>query len=289
MLSFFRNVGRGILFSNLFIAACAFGLVWQTYLLLQLPVKLWLAGLAFLATFFIYNLDGLLPYKFNQNVVISERKLWLARNRSILLIFLGLAGLSSFYLFIRHGQIDHFWFIAHLVVISLLYSSRIIPQKNGTYMPLRNVPLVKVFLIAYVWSCVTVILPLQTVNMPIFTLEAGVLLLRRFFFLFALTLLFDIRDFEKDRITSTLTFPGLFGVRLTKVFSLLLLLIFAVFTFFTEEGLVLLNLELSAVVAALVVWFSHEKRSDYYFLILADGMMLLQFFLVYLAVSKIIS
>ncbi|QMU26906.1 UbiA prenyltransferase family protein [Adhaeribacter radiodurans] len=289
MLTFFRNVGRGILFSNLFIAACAFSLVWQTYLLLQLPVQLWLAWLAFLATFLIYNLDGLLPYKFNQNIVISERKLWLVHHRSLLLESISLAGIISFYLFIRHGQTDHVWFIAHLVIISLLYSLRIIPQKNGTFMPLRNVPLVKVFLIAYVWSCVTVILPLQTVNLPIFTLETGVLLLRRFSFLFALTLLFDIRDFEKDRITSTLTFPGLFGVRLTKVFSLFLLLIFAVLTYFTEKGNVLLSLELSAVIAALVVWFSHEKRSDYYFLILADGMMLLQFFLVYLAVSSSIS
>src|SRR5207253_1891070 len=194
-------------------------------------------------------------------------------------------GLSSLYLFIRHGQTHHIWFIAHLVAISVLYSSRIIPQKNGTYMPLRNVPLVKVFLIAYVWSCVTVILPLLTVSIPILSTETVFLLLRRFFFLFALTLLFDIRDFEKDRITSTLTFPGLVGVRFTKILSLVLLLIFAGLTWFTESGLMLFSLELSAVIAAMVVWFSHEKRNDYYFLILADGMMLLQFLLVYLAAT----
>ncbi|PSR54770.1 hypothetical protein AHMF7605_15280 [Adhaeribacter arboris] len=285
MQSFFRDVGRCILFSNTFIAACAFGLVWQTYLLLQLPVRLWLAELAFLATFFIYNLDGLLPYKFNQNVLISERKNWLTRNRPILLFCMSIAGLSSLYLFARHGQTHHIWFIAHLVAISILYSSRIIPQKNGMYMPLRNVPLVKVFLVAYVWSCVTVILPLLAGNISILSTENVLLLLRRFFFLFALTLLFDIRDFEKDRLARTLTFPGLVGVRFTKILSLVLLLIFAELTWFTESGLMLFNLELSAAIAAMVVWFSHEKRNDYYFLILADGMMLLQFLLVYLAAT----
>ncbi|MDQ4141024.1 MAG: hypothetical protein M3142_10920 [Bacteroidota bacterium] len=287
MQSFFRNVGSGILFSNLFIAACAFGLVWQTYLLLHLPVKFWQATLVFLATFFVYNLDGLLPYKFSQNVLVSERKQWVIRHRRILFWIIGFTGLAAFYLFIRYGQTQHFWFIAHLVAISLLYSARIVPQKKGGYMPLRNLPLVKVFLIAYVWSCVTVILPILTTHIPIFSGLVITLFLRRFCFLFALTLLFDIRDYEKDKMTSTLTFPGLVGVRLTKFFSLVLLLVFAVITWFTESGPVLYSLELSALVASGIVWLSHEKRNDYYYLILADGMMLLQFLLVYVATTII--
>lgn len=283
MFTFFRTALHYILFSNLFIAACAFGLVWQTYLLLQVPVRFWEAGLAFLATFFVYNLDGLLPYKFNQNVVFSERKKWISRHRPILLVVVGLSGLAAFYLFIRYVQVGHIWFIAHLVVISLLYSWQIIPDKDGTYKPLRNVPLVKVFLIAYVWSCVTVLLPLLSIGMPAFSVEVGVLLLRRFCFLFALTLLFDIRDYDKDKVTNTLTFPGLVGIRNTKILSVTLLLLFGWLTWQTETGAALLALELSGVAAAGVVLFSHQKRSDLYFLILADGMMLMQFLLVYFA------
>ncbi|RDC66017.1 UbiA prenyltransferase family protein [Adhaeribacter pallidiroseus] len=285
VLSFFRIIGRGILFSNLFIATCAFGLVCQTYLLLHLPVRYWQACLAFLATFFIYNLDGLLPYKFNQNVIVSERKVWLMNNRSVLLFSIGLAAIMAVFLFIRYGQPHYFWLIGHLVAISFFYSWRIIPQKNGVSIPLRNIPLLKIFLIAYVWSCVTVILPLLALAVDNFLLSTnvGILFMRRFTFLFALTLVFDIRDYKKDKITHTLTFPGLVGVFSTKVFASLLLLVFAVLTWYSESGSALIHLELSAGLALLVVWFSTENRSDYYFLIFADGMMLVQSILVLMA------
>lgn len=285
MLSSFRAIGRGILFSNLFIAICAFGLVCQTYLLLNIPIKFWLANLALLATFFIYNLDGLLPYKFNQNVVLSERKAWLAHHRRSLMLGISVAGVIALYLFIRYGQVHHFWFIGHLVIISIFYSWRIIPQKNKAQIPLRNIPLVKVFLIAYVWSCVTVILPLLTIDKPLMSFNVGALFMRRFTFLFALTLVFDIRDYKKDIIMRTLTFPGLVGILLTKVLASVSLLIFGVLSWFTETGPALISLELSAILALLVVWFSNEKRSDYYFLILTDGTMLLQFLLVYVAAN----
>ena len=285
MFTFFRTLLRYVLFSNLFIAVCAFGLVWQTYLLLQVPVRIWEAVLAFLATFFIYNLDGLLPYKFNQNVAFSERKSWVVQHRKPLLVLVCVSGLAAVSLFFWYVQVSHIWFIAHLVAISLLYSSQIIPRKNGASIPLRNLPLVKVFLIAYVWSCVTVLLLLLSVGLPFFSTEVDILFIRRFSFLFALTLLFDIRDYVKDKVTNTLTFPGLVGVRNTKVFSIGLLVLFSVLTWQTETGPALQALELSAIAAAFVVLFSHEKRNDYYFLILADGMMLLQSLLVYIALQ----
>ncbi|QNF32409.1 hypothetical protein HUW51_06565 [Adhaeribacter swui] len=283
ILASFRSIGKGILFSNVFIATCAFGLVCQTYLLLNLPIRYWQASLAFLATFFIYNLDGLLPYKFNQNVVVSERKIWVIHYRQKLLFCIGLAGAIALFLFINYGQPRYLWLIAHLVIISMLYSWRIIPQKNGDLIPLRNIPLLKIFLIAYVWSCVTVILPLLATNKLSISVDIGLLFLRRFTYLFALTLLFDIRDYKKDKITHTLTFPGLVGVLFTKILATILLLVFAVATWLSEVGPALLSLEVSAVIALAVVWLSHEKRSEYYYLIFADGMMLVQSLLVFMA------
>ena len=96
-------------------------------------------------------------------------------------------------------------------------------------------------------------------------------------------MLFDIRDYKKDKITRTLTFPGLVGEFSTKVLASMLLLIFAVLTWYSESGPALINLELSAGLALLVVWFSTENRNDYYFLIFVDGMMLIQSILVVLA------
>lgn len=281
---FFRTLVRTFLFSNLFIAACAGGLVWQTYLLLHQPPQIWLALLAFFATLFIYNLDSLLPYKFNQRIQLSERKLWVRQHRGFLLVLSGIAALAAAGLFLWFAPVYHAWFIAQLVIISLVYSLRIIPRPGGGYLPLRNIPLVKVFLIAYVWSCVTVLLPLLSSGISIFSETGGILFLQRFCFLFALTLLFDIRDWEKDKMTGTLTFPGWVGIRNTKILSLGLLGIFSILTWQTESGFARLALLLSAVAAGAVVIFAHEKRNDYYFLIFADGMMLLQFLLVFLLV-----
>jgi hypothetical protein len=49
----------------------------------------------------------------------------------------------------------------------------------------------------------------------------------------------------------------------------------------SETGLVLLALEFSAIVAGIIIFYTEENRSDYYFAILADGMMLLQFLVVW--------
>ncbi|HSI90167.1 MAG TPA: hypothetical protein VK927_03575, partial [Adhaeribacter sp.] len=109
------------------------------------------------------------------------------------------------------------------------------------------------------------------------------LLLRRFLFIFALTLLFDIRDFRKDRLARTLTFPGHFGTVFTKVLAVVALFLFVVLVHFQETGPVQVALYASAAAAGLVVYFSREDRPDAYFSVFADGMMLLQFLLVWVS------
>ncbi|WP_181306690.1 UbiA family prenyltransferase [Rufibacter sp. XAAS-G3-1] len=270
-----------ILYSNLFISLCAAVLVLETYLLSGIPVSLRLAGIVFFATLFVYNADSLVPYKFNQNVPLGSRMKWVKANR-LELIFISLASaLCTIFLYWTAIFELNFWFLLHLMVVAGLYSVPVVPE-GERYIPLRDIPLLKVFLIAYVWSAITVQLPLMEVDHDLFASDSLILFLRRFLFLFSLTLVFDIRDVHKDKLTQTVTFPTKWGVQNTKRLALVILLLYALLVPAGTAPHLRIALGAAGIGAALVVWNAHEYRSQYYFMVLADGMMLLQFLLVWL-------
>jgi 4-hydroxybenzoate polyprenyltransferase len=223
----------------------------------------------------------LLPYKAGQQHFLSERKKWIFSHRKLLLGVAVFSGIMVLALYAQLYRQVPFWFFIPFFFISVFYSVPVLPTAKG-FIPLRDVPLLKVFLVALVWSGLTVLLPLLVSGTEIGVTEIYRFLLRRFLFIFALTLLFDIRDVEKDKRTGTITFPGKFGVPFTRIISLAALVIFIFLSVMQESGNVEISLVLSAVFSGIVVAFSEEKRADYYFAGLADGMMLLQFLLVWL-------
>ncbi|MFB9863246.1 UbiA family prenyltransferase [Rufibacter immobilis] len=270
-----------ILYSNIFISICAAVLVWETYMLSGIPISLRLGGIVFFATLFVYNADSLLPYKFNQEVAVSPRTQWIRNNR-LELIFIAIgSAMCVIYLYWTALFDLSFWFLLHLIVVAGLYSIAVVPE-GDRYIPLRDIPFLKVFLIAYVWSAVTVQLPLMEVDRDLFSGNNLILFVRRFLFIFSLTLVFDIRDVHKDKLTNTVTFPTKWGVQKTKWLALFTLFLFAILLPSGTAPHMRLALGLAGVGAATVVWYAHEYRSQYYFLILADGMMLMQFLLVWL-------
>jgi 4-hydroxybenzoate polyprenyltransferase len=276
-----KRILKFILYSNIFLALCATALVWETYLLTSMPISLRLGVIVFFSTFFIYNVDSLLPYKFNQEGGHTPRAAWIQKNR-LELIFLSLgSALSVLFLYWTAIFDLNFWFLLHLVVVAGLYSVAIVPE-GERYIPLRDIPLLKVFLIAYVWSAVTVQLPLMEAGKDLFAGENLLIFLRRFLFIFALTLVFDIRDLYKDKQSGTLTFPGKWGILKTKQIALGALLLYVLLAPLSMSWTATISLGLAGIGAGLVVWYSHQYRSQYYFLILADGMMLVQFILVWL-------
>ncbi|MBC3540557.1 hypothetical protein ACFSC6_11765 [Rufibacter sediminis] len=270
-----------ILYSNMFISLCAAALVGETYLLSGIPISLRLGAMVFFATLFVYNADSLLPYKFNQDVPLTPRLEWVKSNRLELIFMAVGSALCAIFLYWTAIFELNFWFLLHLLVIAGLYSVPVVPE-GERFIPLRDIPYLKVFLIAYVWTAITVQLPLTEVGHDLFSSDSLILFVRRFLFLFALTLVFDIRDINKDKLTQTVTFPTRWGVQNTKKLALVFLFLFVLLV---PAGTVLhmrIALGLAGVAAALVVWNAHEYRSPYYFMLLTDGMMMLQFLLVWL-------
>lgn len=273
----------GVLYSSVFISCCAFSLTIETYKLAGIAASLPMAFFIFLATLFTYNLSSVYsvlrrPW---QNTDAANASWPQMHKKALAMVGLGgiMAG-AAVYLYFDLNI--NGWFMLHLAVISIGYTVPVV-YKSRKKRPLRSVPLLKVFLIAYVWAIVTVTFPLMDAGVDLWEGKPLLLLLRRFLFILALALLFDIRDFSYDRIMNTLTIPGLIGVRKTKLVSLILLLVYVVVSVLTETGPVQLALVTGAVGAGLVVLFSSEEKPRIYYLLLADGAMLLHAGLVYLA------
>ncbi|UOQ54479.1 UbiA family prenyltransferase [Hymenobacter cellulosivorans] len=269
-----------LLYSSGLVAAAATSLTWATFLFWQVHIPFRLALLIFTATLFLYNIDSVLPYKFRQQAVLSGRKLWMIQHRrelfGLALVSLAVAAVLFWVDGWRHLTL----FLGHLAAISLLYSFPIV-KLRGRWRALRDFPLLKVFLIAYVWAAITVWVPALYLNKALTAPVVLVLFGRRFLFILALAFVFDIRDYTKDLLSGTRTFPGIFGIRAAKILALLCL---AASSLLIPQGITsahLLVLTVPTLLTSLIVWFADETRPDYYFALLADGIMVVQFLAVY--------
>lgn len=168
-------------------------------------------------------------------------------------------------------------------IISLAY---VIPFLAGKKR-LRDLNHIKIFLIMLSWAWITVILPAQELDMPI---GPAIILMtfERAFFIFAITLPFDIRDLQIDAHSKVKTIPSVIGQSKAIWFALCcvlltFLLVGLNFRIGTYSTLQFLALAISLLLTALLIWFSNKERHDYYYTGLMDGTMVLQAGLVFLS------
>ncbi|WBA41483.1 UbiA family prenyltransferase [Hymenobacter canadensis] len=277
-----RRAADAVLYSSTWLALAALGLTWATFLAWQVAMLPRLGLLIFAATLFLYNIDSVLPYKFRQQQQLSGRKRWmLAHRRSMLVLALGALAVAGG-LFLADGWQRLTWFLSHLTAISLLYSLPLL-QWRGRWWALRDLPLLKVFLIAYVWAAVTVWVPALALGREPAAPPVLLVFAQRFLFILALAFVFDIRDYTKDRLMGTRTFPGVFGVQATKYVALAALVLANLLPPVPPSVAQLVVLSAPSVAGAALIWHAHESRPDYYFALFTDGVMLLQFLAVYVA------
>jgi 4-hydroxybenzoate polyprenyltransferase len=150
---------------------------------------------------------------------------------------------------------------------------------------LRDFDHIKIFLIAIVWSWVTVFLPALEIGAAT-TLAVWLMILERALFIFAITLPFDIRDLKVDSHSEVRTIPAVIGIEKTKLLgtvSLTLAFSLALINWFSAGYNV--NILLGVSISFLSTWFfirqSDKIKHDYFFTGLIDGTMILQFLLIW--------
>ncbi|HEU4717737.1 MAG TPA: hypothetical protein VFU15_07880, partial [Bacteroidia bacterium] len=156
---------------------------------------------------------------------------------------------------------------------------------------LREVPGIKIFIIAIVWAIICGFLPATATSTPgihFFSFRVIAWSLCLSLLIFSLTIPFDIRDHHYDG-EKLKTIPSITGIRRSVVIAngslLFSALIVAVLVFFFHTGSAAMFAAYAAwcIPASVLIAKSSPKRSEYYFSFWVDGLMILLFLLLWAA------
>ena len=151
-------------------------------------------------------------------------------------------------------------------IITFLYAIPFLPKKFylDSQQNLRDVSGLKVYVIALVWTGVTVFLPIINDNINLNS-DVFITAFQRFIFVIVLMLPFEIRDLKFDSLKLA-TIPQKIGVRNTKIMGSVLLLVMFFCEFFKYElskERILKTLSI-IVITFCFLFFANKKRNRYY-------------------------
>lgn len=243
---------------------------------LDLPLLIFVfsASLFTYATHRIVGLQKVEPFQ------DKGRYLVISTFKSHIVVYAIIAAVTSFI---------SFWWLNLTVKISLLIPAII---SLGYVLPIlakgrrfRDIHFIKIFLIAIVWAWVGVGLTALEIGYP-FGANIWWMIAERIFFIFAITIPFDIRDLQIDQHTEVKTIPSLIGIRNSKFLALFALSLVLICCWMNVHlGTYNLNnwwaFLISVISTALLIIYADYKRHDYYYTALLDGTIIFQFLLLY--------
>lgn len=223
-----------------------------------------------------YNLHYLVKKNAHSN---SSHFKWSNKNYTTHLFLTG-AGMFSLIIALFNFKLHHYLLLLVFGIITLLYSLPVLPLANKKR--LKDFGILKIIMLVLLWTLVTVWFPVDQVNIK--DTSFILIFIRRFIFLFALCLVFDIRDIEIDTIEKIKTIPIIIGVTKTYILSYILLSLFILISLIqhlqVHDPGQLNAMMLSAGATFVMIEYIKKNKSDITYLACIDGMMLLQAMLV---------
>lgn len=262
---------RYFVHSNLWISFGAPALIGVSALELELPYPGILAIFSFFAVLLSYNLQRWVRWKAASSPLSRRTYLFLSSLAAIATV--GLLFLLELPTVLK---------LAPLALVSLLYALPALVGKKG----LRELPYLKLLLIAFSWAYLTVPIPIWGSGKEL-DASGWFLFAERAAFFIAITIPFDIRDLHRDD-PSDRTWPQLIGIRGAKRTALAFLALFLLSTLlrhsFSTEGdfPLMMGYLLTAGVTAPLISGAGVERDELYYTGLLDGTMLFQFLALYL-------
>lgn len=276
-----RGLFTYFVFGSWWVSLCAAALGLLTWLEMtggwwNMPLFFFILG----STLVIYNLNmisGLTELR--QLGSHSERHHWCMDNERLmkftLLVGLLIAGISVWFLN------PVIWLlIIPLTIVALAYTVPILKINTSTKR-IREIGLWKIFLIAAVWTGMTVILPAveyygfnQITDLLSWRLSLG-----RTLFIFAITIPFDVRDLVNDAKKEVRTIPSVIGWKKSVILAELILLAFISIVGFRigVHHPYFLGYAFSTAIAMIIVAFANPDRNDMYCSFWVEGSMIFQF------------
>lgn len=270
---------RFIIYSNVYIALAAFVLTIATQVQFgEQPYVYPYVYLVFFATVLEYNFIQFYSILTRSKLKQAYNHQWLNKQIMWYYVFIFLCFLG-FLLSLVNIEFKLILVFMPLALITFLYSIPS-PHLNRRFFKIRQIPYLKIFLISFVWSGITVLLPaIHSVN-KLNNIHVFLIFIERFLFLFAITIPFDIRDMEDDIKDGIKTIPILKGKENSIQYSTLALVLFVIVSLIHY-----ISLENYGIASALTISFlstlyviKNKKIQNiplYHYGIL-DGTMLLQ-------------
>jgi 4-hydroxybenzoate polyprenyltransferase len=275
-----------LLFSNIFIALCAVAQGLVTYQLLRVKPDIYVLGLLFSSTLALYNFSVVLSKPKNPESSTSARVRWIFSHYRLMITISIIAVFSIIPLSLFLSTSSKILLFT-LAIISIGYNLPLFSIQDKKF-GLRNIPGIKLFLIASVWSLSCVLLPileLESNKVIAVTLNDTILLIaKRFLFIAAITVPFDIRDIYQDKFYDLKTIPVLFGEK----WSLLIcqgflgayLILLLLFNDQYDAGII--GLSLTILLSGWLIFKSKWKKNEYYYLLFLDGTLIFQYLMLIL-------
>jgi 4-hydroxybenzoate polyprenyltransferase len=242
--------------------------------------------LVFFATLFEYNLYRFLGVLNSSNGLKYPNYVNL-KNELVGIYLLVMFSVLGFMVALIKAKFIVLLALAPIAGITLFYSTPLGKQHKG-FFKLRQVPYLKIFMIAFVWALVTVLLPVIHAERSFNIWIILALIFERFLFVFAITIPFDIKDMAVDKKAGLKTIPLLIGKK-KSIQLAILLLIFSLLISVIQYGLTMQWYLLAAMVLSVIstiIFILYKKMNNemlYHYGIL-DGTMLLQGFLIIISI-----
>lgn len=209
-------------FSNIHVALAAVSLTFVSYWNLGEVVRFTYLLWIFIATLVAYHfIRVFVQYYFS----LSDLSLF--KNFTIFDFLLFLVGMVLFFKFVIESTLKEILILLPAVILTIWYAVPIV-KIYGKPISLRRLPQFKIFVIVLVWNIGTLLLPLHK---HLTDYNLWIEWVQRTFLLMALTIPFDIRDFESDPQDMS-TLPQKMGIQTAKKVSVLLMVGFFMLIFF---------------------------------------------------------
>ncbi len=277
------NLFYFLLNTNIYISLAAVFLTLETQVQLGMKPQLHpYLFIIFFATLFEYNLHRLITVITKHEALNDKKHKWIKQHLRLfyLLVIISVLGfLCTLFLAKKEVLIT----LAPIGVLTLFYSLPIFKNKKHHFR-LREIPGLKIFLIAFVWSAVTILLPIIQSGNSYNIRHVLILFMERFFFIFAITIPFDIRDMGADSRAGLKTIPLVIGESKALIIANISLLLFLMLCIFhyqnTDLVFILPAFIVSAISTFIVANNKRIKMISYYHYGILDGTLLFQGLLV---------
>ncbi|SFT85311.1 hypothetical protein SAMN05216474_2710 [Lishizhenia tianjinensis] len=219
----------------------------------------------FSATLLTYNAQRIIKRSQDKKEWDTGRLLWLKQHSKLLYILSILSSILCLIIYFQHlYHLHSFIFLIPLAFISIFYALKLGNLKN-----LREIPHVKIHLIALVWVSSTCIFP--ALNEELLSWNSFLFGAAFYLYILAITVPFDIRDLNYDDPNSK-TVPQVFGIDLAKKIALITLISSAcIFSYLSTNLLQQSLLTIALIYQAVLIQLTTKNKPELFYSGLIDG------------------